>query len=82
MKKERKPDRRIRRTRRQLHNALYSLIQEQNYDTITVSDVVDTADISRATFYLHYKDKDELLLHSLESLAETLMDDLDKMSHD
>jgi len=76
MKKQRKPDRRIRRTRRQLHGALHRLIKKQAYDTITVSDIVEEADISRATFYLHYKDKDELLIHSLQSVSEKLIDTL------
>jgi AcrR family transcriptional regulator len=76
MKQERKIDRRIRRTRRQLHTALHALIQVRAYESISVSDIVAEADISRATFYLHYKDKDELLLHSLESLSQQWMDDL------
>jgi AcrR family transcriptional regulator len=68
MKKQRKIDRRIRRTRKQLYRALYDLIKMMPYDEISVSKIVDEADISRATFYLHYKDKHGLLIGSLESL--------------
>lgn len=78
MTNEQKTDRRIRRTRRQLHTAIHNLIQDRSYDAISVSDIVDEADISRATFYLHYKDKDELLLHSLETLSQQWIDDLHK----
>lgn len=76
MKKQRKPDRRIRRTRRQLHSALHRLIKTHPYHTITVSHIVEEADISRATFYLHYDDKDQLLIGSLESLSQKLIDSL------
>lgn len=76
MKKQRKPDRRIRRTRRQLHSALHRLIKTHPYHTITVSHIVEEADISRATFYLHYDDKGQLLIGSLESLSQKLIDSL------
>jgi len=79
MAKKRKPDRRIRRTRRQLFRALYNLITVMPYDEISVSRIVDEADISRATFYLHYKDKHELLIGSLESLVAELTETLQNM---
>lgn len=60
------PDRRIQRTRRLLHEALLSLIRERKYETITVQDVLDRADIGRSTFYTHFRDKDELLFNGLE----------------
>lgn len=72
----RKTDRRVRRTRRLLHQALKDLVLEKNYETITVQDITDRADLSRATFYLHYKDKDELLAHSLEEMFDELVDQL------
>lgn len=76
MAKKRKPDRRIRRTRRQLYRALHDLIAVMPYDDISVSRIVDEADISRATFYLHYKDKHELLVDSLESLLVAMTESL------
>lgn len=79
MKKQRKPDRRIRRTRRQLYRAFYGLIKQMPYDEISVSKIVDQADISRATFYLHYKDKHELLIDSLDALFSGVVDDLQNM---
>jgi AcrR family transcriptional regulator len=69
-----KIDRRIRRTRGQLRDALIQLILEQGYDNITIQEITDTADLSRATFYLHYKDKDELLAISLEEMFDELVD--------
>lgn len=69
-KKPKKIDRRVRRTRRQLKKALHDLIQQMPYDDITVERIVDEADISRATFYLHYDEKDDLLYASFASIVD------------
>ncbi len=58
---EPKEDRRVRRTRQALQNALIELIVEKGYDKITVSDLIDRADVGRSTFYSHYETKDDLL---------------------
>lgn len=57
-----KTDRRIRRTRNALGDALVALIQEKPFDTITVQDVLDRAEVGRSTFYTHYRDKEDLLI--------------------
>jgi AcrR family transcriptional regulator len=67
-----KGDRRVRRTRQALGQALISLIAEKGYDTVTVEEVVERADVGRTTFYLHYKDKDELLLEVTGDVAGDL----------
>jgi hypothetical protein len=54
-----KVDRRIRRTQKALHDALISLVFEKNYDSITVQEILDRADVGRATFYAHFESKDE-----------------------
>src|SRR6266849_4806553 len=53
--KMRKEDRRVRRTRESLHKALISLALEKNYDSISVQEVLDRADVGRSTFYTHSK---------------------------
>lgn len=68
-----RPDRRIERTQMLLRDALLSLVQERRWETITVQDIADRANVNRATFYLHYKDKDDLLLHGMTALYEQLM---------
>jgi AcrR family transcriptional regulator len=65
-------DRRVRRTRRLLREALLELVAEKGYDRVTVQDVIDRADLSRATFYAHFRDKDDLLLSGLDELEEGL----------
>jgi AcrR family transcriptional regulator len=69
----RKPDRRIQRTRTLLRDALMALIVEHGYENITLQEIVDKADVARATFYLHYKDKEELLLKSMEEIHDELV---------
>jgi AcrR family transcriptional regulator len=66
----RRPDQRIRRTRERLGNALITLIQEKPMETVTVQEVLDRAAVGRSTFYLHYRDKDDLLLSQLEMFLE------------
>jgi AcrR family transcriptional regulator len=66
------PDRRIARTRRQLRDALVALILEQGYESVTVQAITDRADLSRATFYLHFKDKEDLMLASLREMFDDL----------
>lgn len=68
-----KLDRRVRRTRHRLRDALITLILEKGYEQVTIQQITDTADLSRATFYLHYKTKGELLANSLEEMFDELM---------
>jgi AcrR family transcriptional regulator len=59
-------DRRVLRTRDTLGGALVALMQEKNFDDITVQQVLDRAGVGRSTFYLHYRDKDDLFLSDVE----------------
>jgi AcrR family transcriptional regulator len=65
-------DRRVRRTRELLRNALTSLILEEGYERVTVQDICDRADVGRSTFYAHFQDKEELLLSGFDGLQEDL----------
>lgn len=65
-------DRRTNRTRRLLRNALMAAILEKGYDAITIEDITERADLGRTTFYLHYKDKEDLLIESLEAITDEL----------
>jgi AcrR family transcriptional regulator len=67
-----KTDARVRRTRDALGDALVALMQEKPFDTITVQDVLDRADVSRSTFYTHYSDKDDLLMSDAEEFFEAI----------
>lgn len=74
-KKEAKTDPRVLRTRALLRNALMDLIPEKGYDAITVKDIAERATLNRATFYLHYRDKDDLLYHGMREVLDELNPD-------
>jgi AcrR family transcriptional regulator len=67
-----KIDRRKQRTRQALREALMALIAEKGFDQVNVHDIADRANINRATFYLHYRDKEELLLRSMDEIYTDL----------
>lgn len=52
--KERKPDRRVVKTKKAIRNAFAKLLCEKDIDKITIKDIADTADINRKTFYNYY----------------------------
>lgn len=54
-------DRRSDKTKKLLENALIKLIIEKGFDRISIKDLTEEADINRGTFYIHYKDKYDLL---------------------
>ena len=65
-------DRRVTRTRRLLKQALVDLTSEQTFETITLRDITDRADIGYATFFRHYDGKDELMLEIFTGIIEEL----------
>lgn len=64
-------DRRIQKTERHLHEALFTLILEKPYDAIAVKEILLRADVGRSTFYSHYRDKDELLVSAIEDMLRS-----------
>ncbi|MFC4808111.1 TetR/AcrR family transcriptional regulator [Paenibacillus sp. GCM10023250] len=54
-------DRRIHKTRQHISTAFLSLCEKKQFDTIVVKDITEAADVSRSTFYAHFKDKYDLL---------------------
>ena len=71
-KPKRKLDARVKRTRDQLGSALIQLIIEKSVNDVTVQDVLDRSGVGRSTFYLHYRDKDDLLVSQLEMFLEMM----------
>ena len=70
--KRKKVDARVRKTRDALGDALVALMQERPFDSITVQDVLDRANVGRSTFYSHYSDKDDLLMSDAEEFFEAM----------
>ena len=71
--KNEKEDRRVQRTRQLLTNAMMELIPQKGYDSITVQDIIDRANLGRSTFYSHYQDKQDLFISSMEKIVHNLI---------
>jgi AcrR family transcriptional regulator len=65
-------DRRTRRSRQALHEALVALTLERGWDRVTVQAVCDHARVGRSTFYLHFADKEDALVGGLEHVRDDL----------
>src|SRR5919198_534909 len=70
--KARAVDRRIQRTQQLLRSALMSLIQEKGFESLSVQDIIDRANVGRATFYAHFDNKEDLLASGIEELRIAL----------
>lgn len=66
------PDRRVRRTRDRLGQALRKLMEERPLEKISVQDVIEFAGVSRSAFYAHYDDKVDLLLSDMDEFLERM----------
>lgn len=73
---EKSTDRRIVRTKRLIRDALTELMEEKGFEGITVRDLTKKADINRGTFYLHYRDKYDLL----EQSEAEILNEIEKMT--
>ena len=54
-------DRRVKYTKKQLENAMVTLLQNQHISKISIKSLCDIADVNRSTFYTHYTDQYDLL---------------------
>jgi AcrR family transcriptional regulator len=58
---ETKVDPRVKRTRALIQQAFGDLLAEKGFQSITVQDITQRAEVNRATFYAHFPDKFALL---------------------
>jgi AcrR family transcriptional regulator len=65
-------DRRSLRTKRSLDEALLELLRERPFETISVADIAEKANVGRSTFYSHYQDKEDLFTANFARLFKSL----------
>jgi AcrR family transcriptional regulator len=69
---EKKPDRRVARTRQALMSAFVGEVLTRGYEAVSVEDIARRADVGRSTFYMHYRSKEELLRESVSRPSTVL----------
>jgi AcrR family transcriptional regulator len=77
-----KLDRRVKRTRQALSRALIALILEKGYEAVRIQDIAERANLRAATLYLHYRNKEDLLLSTLETMFDDLVEKLEALRQD
>ena len=75
-------DRRVRRTKARLRQALAQLLLEKDLSSITVRELTDLADVNRGTFYTHYRDLYDMLEQMEQEMFQELEDMLDSYASD
>lgn len=71
-----KVDRRILKSQEAIKKAVIGLMSEKSFDSITIQDISDRANVHRATIYLHYTDKFDLL----DKLIEEYINEMREMN--
>ena len=74
-------DRRVRKTKKLINEALFTLMQEKSYRQIRINQITERADISRSTFYLHYETKEDVLLSIVDEIIDEYFKTIDRMEN-
>ncbi|MEE1043309.1 MAG: TetR/AcrR family transcriptional regulator [Clostridia bacterium] len=69
-------DRRQRKTRKAIFKAFIDLLSKKDFSQITVGEIIELADVGRATFYSHFETKDFLLSELCEELFCHIFDSM------
>ncbi|UPK44878.1 TetR/AcrR family transcriptional regulator [Paenibacillus pabuli] len=66
-------DRRIKKSKAALKDALIQLMQKQSFKEISITDIVQLADLNRGTFYRHYQYKEDLFNEMIDDVIKDLV---------
>ena len=75
-------DRRITKTKRNLKGTLISMLPEQPFEQISITELCARAEISRITFYSHYSDKYALVDEIFQDMVALGTEDYEKMQQE
>ncbi|MFA5495849.1 MAG: TetR/AcrR family transcriptional regulator [Porticoccaceae bacterium] len=67
---------RTQKARNALRGAMIELLTKQPYESISVQDIASRAGVSRSSFYVYFRDKDDLLISGFEEIGVNSYDDL------
>ena len=73
---EKKIDRRINRSKKVLKDAFITLLDKKGIEEISVTDIVQAADLNRSTFYSHFQDKESLMISIMDELLVGIVDSI------
>ncbi|MCI1975502.1 MAG: TetR/AcrR family transcriptional regulator [Limosilactobacillus sp.] len=77
-----KTDPRVVKTRNSLRKALVYLMRRERLEDISVQKITEIANITRGTFYLHYKDKKDFIRSAMNELLDEFFDQVMVESED
>ena len=82
-RKEMGMERRRKKTHQAILKAFQELLARKRYESITVQEIIDAADVGRSTFYTHFETKDMLLRAMCEDMFAHVLEDVsDEGTHD
>jgi AcrR family transcriptional regulator len=65
-------ERRRLQTRKRLIKSTLDLVLEKGFESISIQDITDRADLGRGTFYIHFKDKEDVVWTAFQDLFQEL----------
>lgn len=70
------------RSKNIIKKTLLELMQEKSFEDITITDIVQRADINRGTFYAHFKNTREVLMKINEEMLGYIISSVESLSPD
>jgi len=62
----------VRKREKEILNQAKKLFSEKGFHSLTVSDIVDSLGIARGTFYIYFRNKDDIYRRVLEELVKEI----------